>query len=199
MATPQRSLARRLAALCLVIVASIVVTPAAPTARAANGEADAVPLRIAILDIQRIFQNAAAVKALQGRMREYVEAYRAETQGEEEGIRAAQQELAGKRDALSEENYENERRTLERRLIEAQAKVQQRKLRLDQTQQEGMAAVQAMLNAIVTEIANERGLTLILRKEQTVLNATALEITDAVLRRLNERLPTVEVAGPGPE
>jgi Skp family chaperone for outer membrane proteins len=40
---------------------------------------------------------------------------------------------------------------------------------------------------------------LILRKEQTVLNATALEITDEVLNRLNARLPTIDIASPRSE
>lgn len=187
-----------LAAGCLAIVIALtphVAAPQAVTETETNIEPEPVPLRIAILDIQRVIQNAAAVKALQSRMREYVEAYRSETEKEEEEIRAAQQELASKRDAISPEQYEAERRMLEQRLIEAQATVQQRKQTLDQTQQQGMDQVQSALNAVVTEIANEEGLTLILRKDQTVLNATALEITDEVLSRLNERLPTAAVAG----
>jgi Skp family chaperone for outer membrane proteins len=161
-----------------------------------DGEEKQVPLNVAILDVQSVFQNAAAVKSIQVTMRTYIEAYRAGTQREEEEIRAAQQELARKRESLSGEQYEAERRKLEQRLLEAQARVQERKRGLDETQQQGMHAVQMALNSIVTEIANEQNLTLILRKEQTVLNATALEITDEVLNRLNARLPTIDISGP---
>jgi Skp family chaperone for outer membrane proteins len=160
-----------------------------------DGSEKQVPLNIAILDVQSVFQNAAAVKSIQVAMRTYIEAYRAGTQREEEEIRAAQQELARKRETLSREQYEAERRKLEQRLLEAQARVQERKRGLDETQQQGMNEVQSALNSIVTEIANEQGITLILRKEQTVLNATALEITDEVLNRLNARLPTIDIAG----
>jgi Skp family chaperone for outer membrane proteins len=164
-----------------------------------DGEEKQVPLNVAILDVQSVFQNAAAVKSIQVTMRTYIEAYRAGTQREEEEIRAAQQELARKRESLSGEQYEAERRKLEQRLLEAQARVQERKRGLDETQQQGMHAVQMALNSIVTEIANEQNLTLILRKEQTVLNATALEITDEVLNRLNARLPTIDIASPRSE
>ena len=164
-----------------------------------DGANKQVPLNVAILDVQSVFQNAAAVKSIQTAMRTYIEAYRAGTQREEEEIRAAQQELAEKRKTLSEKQYEAERRKLEQRLLEAQARVQERKRGLDETQQQGMNAVQMALNSIVTEIANEQGITLILRKEQTVLNATALEITDDVLNRLNARLPTIDIAGPRSE
>jgi outer membrane protein len=164
-----------------------------------GGDRNKVPLNIAILDVQGVFQNAAAVKSIQVTMRAYIEAYRAGTQREEEEIRAAQHELAKKREVLSGEQYEAERRKLEQRLLEAQARVQERKRGLDETQQQGMNAVQSALNSIVTEIANEKGITLILRKDQTVLNATALEITDEVLKRLNARLPEIEIATPGSE
>jgi outer membrane protein len=164
-----------------------------------GGDSNKVPLNIAILDVQGVFQNAAAVKSIQVTMRAYIEAYRAGTQREEEEIRAAQHELAKKREVLSGEQYEAERRKLEQRLLEAQARVQERKRGLDETQQQGMNAVQSALNSIVTEIANEKGITLILRKDQTVLNATALEITDEVLKRLNARLPEIEIATPGSE
>ena len=180
----------------LMVACLAVGTCGGPSLAASeDGGKEQVPLNVAILDVQSVFQNAAAVKSIQTAMRTYIEAYRAGTQREEEEIRAAQQELATKRESLSEEQYEAERRKLEQRLLEAQARVQERKRGLDETQQQGMNAVQRALNSIVTEIANEQGLTLILRKEQTVLNATALEITDEVLNRLNARLPTIDIAG----
>jgi len=90
---------------------------------------------------------------------------------------------------LSEAAYEQERRKLEQRLLRAQAVVQERKRNLDQTQLQGMGRIQTELNRVVTELAEERALTLILRKDLTVLAAAALEITDEVLARLNVRLP----------
>ena len=55
----------------------------------------------------------------------------------------------------------------------------------------------SLFESIVAEIANDLELTLILGKDQTVLVATQLEITDQVLQRLDAQLPTVEVADPG--
>ncbi len=200
-------LIRTLAAASIVVGALIGAEPAISDdsgagntgSEGSEGSEQQVPLNIAILDVQSVFQNAAAVKSIQANMRAYIEAYRAGTQREEEEIRAAQQELASKREGLSGEEYEAERRKLEQRLLEAQARVQERKQGLDETQQQGMNAVQMALNTIVTEIASEKGITLILRKDQTVLNATALEITDEVLKRLNARLPEIEIASPRSE
>jgi Skp family chaperone for outer membrane proteins len=155
-----------------------------------------VPLSIAILDVERVLRSAEAVKDIRAKLRKSMDAYRTETQREEEEIRKAQQELAEKLSVLSAEDYETARRRLEQRLAAAQVKVQQRRRSLDQAQTQAMGEVQNALNGIVAEIANERDLTLILRKEQAVLVATQLEITDEVLRRLDSRLPSVEVAAP---
>lgn len=179
----------RAALLGLILTAGLTAAPPVTAA-------EQVPLRIAILDVNRVFQNARAVKAIQSELRAYIDAYRSGTEREEEAIADAQRELAQKRDSLSPEAYDAERRKLEQRLVRAQARVQERKRGLDRAQQQGMYQVQATLNRIVTEIANERGLTLILRKDQTVLSATALEITDEVLRRLNAELSSVDVALP---
>ncbi len=154
--------------------------------------ASVVPLQIAILDVDRVFQEAAVVTAARDHIRSALDAYRAETQVEEEEIRAIQRELEGRREELSEDAYEQQRRKLERRLLRAQAVVQERKRSLDQTHLQVMGRVQGALNRIVADIANERSLALILRKDLTVISARSLEITDEVLVRLNEVLPDFE-------
>ncbi len=163
---------------------------------AAAAAEESLPLRVAILDVNEVLRNAAAVRNIRARLHAFMEAYRTDTQKEEEEVRAAQQELGRKRAILSAEAYEVERRQLEQRLAQAQANVQQRRRGLERAQAEGMAVVQGALNRIVTEIASEQSLTLILRKDQTVLVATPLEITDEVLRRLDARLPSVEIRSP---
>jgi len=60
-----------------------------------------------------------------------------------------------------------------------------------------MFEVQKSLNKIVVDIAKEHNLTLVLRKEQTVLVATPLNITAVVLQRLDEAVPTIKVSEPG--
>ena len=50
-----------------------------------------------------------------------------------------------------------------------------------------------MLKQVVEQLRKERGLNLILRSEQTAYVDPALDITDEVLRRLDQQLPTVTV------
>lgn len=153
--------------------------------------------RIAVLDVDRVRRTAAAVQSIREQLNGYMDAYRAETLKEEQDIRAAEEEIAGKRALLTPDEYATERRKLEQRLAEAQGRVQRRREALERSHGEAMQRVQDALGRIVTEMATEKGLNLILRKEQVVFVINSIEITDEVLRRLNQQLPSTVVAKPG--
>lgn len=155
------------------------------------------PQRMAVLDIERVRRNAVAVQAIRSQLGGYLEVYRTETQKEEQQIRAAQDELAGKRAVLSPDDYAEERRKLEGRLVEAQGRVQRRRQSLERVNAEAMEQVKQTLEVIVAEIAREQGLSVILRKDQVVFVSPVLEITDEVLRRLDQRLPSIAIGDPG--
>jgi outer membrane protein len=167
-------------------------------AMAPAGAADPIAApRIAVLDVDRVRRNAAAVQAIRTQLGGFLEVYRADTQKEEQEIRAAQEELARKRAQLSADGYAEERKQLEERLADAQGRVQRRRQALERVNMEAMEQVKQTLEAIVAEMAAERQLTIILRKDQAVVFAvSAVEITDEVLRRLDQRLPSVRIAAP---
>ena len=67
---------------------------------------------------------------------------------------------------------------------------------MDRAQGEAMGKIQNSLNKIVTAFSTEQGISLILRKDQTILAGKALQITKVVLDRLNAAMPTIKVAAP---
>ena len=56
-----------------------------------------------------------------------------------------------------------------------------------------MRKVELTLTDIVTDMAKKKKLTLILRKEQTVLAAPSLSITKEVLRLVEEKMPSLKI------
>lgn len=171
---------------------------AAVVVAAAHGAAaQEVTRGIAILDMKHVLGNATAVRDIRDQVRAYIEAYRAETEAEDKQLREAEQELARKRPVLAPEAFSDERRKLEQRVLDARGRVEQRKRALNVAQNDAMREVQTALNRVVTEIAQEQSILLILSKENAILVAKTLEVTDAVLERLNQQLPTVTVPKPG--
>lgn len=183
-----------------VLWALVVVASLAHPVSAQDQEQDqeqTIPLKIAIIDVDAIQRNAVAVKEIRSQIGKYRSAFQADIQKEETELRNANQELARQRTILSPEAFAEERRKFEQRLITVQQKVQLRKQELEKAQIGAMRQVQAALNEIITGIAKERKLTLILRENQVVLSATALKITDEVLARLDQKLPSISVPEPG--
>jgi Skp family chaperone for outer membrane proteins len=59
-----------------------------------------------------------------------------------------------------------------------------------------MQTIQGQLTQVIEEVVAERNLALVLPRSQVVFSAEPLEITDIVLERLNQRLPSVPIALP---
>ncbi len=177
----------------LYLALAAVILAAGP----APGHAQEISaVRLAILDVGRVLRDATAVNGIRTQLTSYMDSYRADTQKEEQSLRSAQDELGRKRTILSAEAFAAERAKLEKRLGDAQAKVQDRRQSLERVHAEAMQKVQDVLANIVTAVGNEKNLTLILRKDQTVFAAPSYDITEEVLRRLNKELPSVKIGNP---
>jgi Skp family chaperone for outer membrane proteins len=177
----------------LLLAVALLALLAAPTAVPAQ---EAAGVRLGILDVGRALRDASAVKGIRSQLDGYMDSYRADTQKEEQSLRAADAELGRKRTVLSAEAFAAERQKLEQRVAAAQGKVQDRRQSLERVHAEAMQKVQDALAGIVSAIAKERGLTLILRKDQTLFALPSYEITEEAMKRLDKQLPSVKIGNP---
>ena len=164
--------------------------PAVPRAQ------ELAPPVLAIIDVQKVRRNSTAVKALSKRIAKQKVQHQDELREQERSLRKADQELTRQRSILSPEAYAQKRGELERRVATLQREAQNRKRGLDKVFAQGMAKVQAELNKVATEIAEEHGLDLILSKTTVVLVKPKFELTQEAVRRLNARLPDLPAAQP---
>ena len=162
-----------------------------------KGQIVEVQIPVAVLDVQRILIDALAVKNIREQITKYGTKFEVEIEKERKEIRTANQELARQRTILSPEAFAEKRRKFEQRVVEVQRLVQQRQRELDKSRNEAMIVVNKAYTGIVSKIANERNLAVILRKNQTAYAVTSLDITKEVLSRLDKKLPTVKVSKPG--
>ena len=181
--------------LCALFVWPLATLPV--TAQQTEERKGTIRVKMAVIDIEAIRREAAAVKEIRAQFKQYDKALQADVQKEDQELRNAQQALTRQRAILSPDAFAEERRTFEQRVVKLQRAVQGRKRELDRALNDAMFKVQKALNKVVVELAQEHGFTLLLRKDQTVLVAKPLEITDLVLQRLNEQLPSVQVSEPG--
>lgn len=184
----------------LILNQPVLAQQAAPAReKAGQKEKRFIPVRIplGVLDVQAVLRNASAVKNIRDQITKYGTEFEKEIEKERGELRKANQELARQRTILAPEAFAEKRREFEQRVVEVQRLVQQRQRELDASRNVAMGTVNEAYIEIVSNLAAERNLAMIMRKSQTVFSVGTLDITKDILDLLNKKLPTVKVAQPG--
>ncbi len=150
----------------------------------------------AIIDVQKVLRDSTAIKGLNQEIEKRRDAYQEELRKKEEELRAADQELTRQRAILGADVFAQKRQELEHKVGMLQREVQERKRSLDQSFASGLSQVQAELAVVAKDIAEAKGLDLILSKATVVIVKPEFEVTEEASQLLNERLPVVTVALP---
>ena len=177
-----------------LVALSVALTIGAASAQEAE---PAAPIPVAIVDMAKVRQSSTALRSIAEQINSYRAEFQKDIQEEEASLREANQELSRQRTIVSAEAFQEARKEFEARVANVQRTVQQRKSDLEGAREIAMGELQQALNVVIAEVAQEKGLLLILRRDQTVLSAKTLEITDEVTERLNAQLPDVTVPKPG--
>jgi len=189
---PERPLRRRFVLGLAGIATAICLMAGQPR----NALAELPASVVAVVDVQFILQEAAASRSIQKQLEVQRETYQNEISKQEDRLRAVEQELNRQRSVLSPDEFAQKRREFEQQVADVQRTVQARKRVLDQAFNESMTKVRDTVLQIVTEVAGEQKATLVLAKQQVVLAEKSLDLTSAVLERVNRKLPTVPVTVP---
>ena len=165
--------------------------------KAEKGEFVEIKIPVAVLDVQAILRDAKAVKSIRKQITKFGSNFENEIEKERAEIRKANQELARQRTILSPDAFAEKRRKFEKRVVAVQRLVQKRQRELDKTRNQAMGVVNKAYTEIVSKVAKENNLAVIVRKAQTAFSVKELDITSEILTRLDKKLPTVKVAEPG--
>lgn len=169
--------------------------PGAPAAPAAAAAAPATgPLKvpvIAVVDVQRIMQEANASKGISKSFESLRDTYQKEISTLEDKLRKQEEELRKQQTVLAPDALANKRRDFEKQVGEVQKTVQARKRVLENSLNEAMAVVHKTMVEVVAEVARERSANLVLARQQFVLVDTQMDVTDTVMERVNKKLPQV--------
>ncbi|MDV7338869.1 OmpH family outer membrane protein [Terasakiella sp. A23] len=152
-----------------------------------------VPLKVAVVNFQKVMAVAAAPKGIREQVKTIRDKYREEVQKEDAALQTAQQALAQKQAILSPDAFKEERRKFDQQLRDVQKRVQQKKLNLQKAQNEALEKVNSALRDVILAYSAEQGYTLVLRRVNTVVVADKYDISDAIIKRLNEKVPSVKV------
>ncbi len=152
---------------------------------------------VGVIDFQRVVKESAAGRSVRDQMDKRRTTLQKEIKSIRQELETARAALSTREPGLSEAEFSAKRQAMRKRVGELQGIVQSRQREMDAMFNYGMGQIDIALIAILKELAEERGINLILnagRGRGLVLFAEKrIVITDEALRRLNVRLPTVEL------
>lgn len=177
----------------LWLLALTLLCAASGSAFAAPSAAEVKPSVVAIVDVQRILQASKAATSVQEQLEKQRSKFQDEITAEEADLREAEKSLTKLRETASADAYAEQEQKLRQRFLTVERHVQARRKAWDQAHTDSMATVREGIIAIVSEIAQEKGVNLVVVKQQVIWNNQNIDITEEVLSRLDKKLPTIQV------
>ena len=168
--------------------------PAAPAPAPAPAQAAPQQMEapvVAVVDVNEVLQRSKAGQVMYPQFDKLKKGYEDELNKERDAVNAEGQQLDGQRAVLAPEAFAQRVSQLRQKDQALANKVAERKRTLDATLSAGLAQIRNVLFQFSADIARERGINIVLPKEAVVIIARNLEITDEVLHRVDEKMPTM--------
>jgi Skp family chaperone for outer membrane proteins len=148
----------------------------------------------AIVDVQRVLGESAAGKSIQAQLETEGRKIRDQITKLDDELKNGENELKRQRSVMSADAFNEQAQALQRRQAEAQRIVQDRRDAFTKGQNDAVNVVGDNIRDIVQQLAAERHIGMVLRKEVVMSIADKnMDVTDDVIHRLNEKLPSVVV------
>jgi outer membrane protein len=167
-------------------------TPPAPAAAPAAPGAPTA-LSILVVDVQSLLQNSKSAKMVRQQIEQKRAEYAKEISQEEQTLRHERDALQRQQASLSAEQLNQKGRDFQQKVNELDKSVQSKRQALERSNGEALEKIQGAMLKIITALAKDRKANLVFQRSELVLFDQAFDVTDEVLQKLDEELPTLTV------
>jgi Skp family chaperone for outer membrane proteins len=151
---------------------------------------------IVTVDVQQILRDSLVAKDVQAQMDQRTDRYTKEVTSQENDLQKTQEELEKERTTLAPDAFNERMRDFQRRYDALDNRVQATRQALQQSYNDAMTKVETTALQIISDIAAERKANLVVAKAAVLFEAPELDITQEVIKRLDVKLPQVQLAAP---
>jgi outer membrane protein len=202
---PVLSLVVLMAAICGVAAGDQAqqapATPTAPAAGAATPAASPAPpaaspqpLNVMVVDIQTLLRKSKAAGMVRQQLEQKRAEYAKEVSTQNEALRHDSEALQQQASSLSPDALNQKKQEFQQKRSEFDKNVQSKRQALERSEAEASEKIQTVIRDIVTEIATEKNVNLVFQSTQLVILSPSFNVTDTVLQKLDERLPSLTVS-----
>ncbi len=146
---------------------------------------------IAIVDVDKVFAEAKAAKALQSHIKTKKEAFQKEFSAKEKELKAAETTLMAEQGKLPAEEFGKKRKAYEEKIIETQKLFKKRRADLDGGLAKAMQELRKSVVEAAAVVADEKKIDIVLTRESVLIAEKALDITSDVLTKLDAKVSDI--------
>jgi outer membrane protein len=174
-------------------VARAQQTPPAAAPAPAATPAAATSLNVLVVDVQSLLQNSKSAKMVRQQIEQKRAEYAKDISHQEEALRKERDALQREQSKLSAEALNQKGREFQQKVNDLDKSVQGKRQALEHSNAEALEKIQGAMLKIITEIAKTRKANMVFQRSELVLFDQSFDVTDEVLQKLDEELPTVTV------
>lgn len=156
------------------------------------------PLSVLVVDPGKIHREAKVMISIRSQLEGLRQRFMAELKGEETQLMTSERDLQQQRASMAQDVFNQRAQEFQKRVITFQEKQQQRSGQIDGAQRNAMDQMRQRLFRIVEDTARRRNATMVVENTTMLYYDSGLDVTDEVLRRLDQELPTLTVVVPQP-
>ena len=151
------------------------------------------PLTIMVVDVQALLQNSKSAKMVRQQIEQKRAEYAKEISHQEETLRQERDALQRQQSSLSAEALNQKGREFQQKVNDLDRNVQGKRQSLERSNAEALEKIQEVMLKIITDIAKDRKANMVFQRSELVLFDQNFDVTDEVLQKLDEQLPTLTV------
>jgi Skp family chaperone for outer membrane proteins len=146
-----------------------------------------------VVDVQALLQNSKAAKMVRDQIEAKRADYAKEISHQEEALRQERDTLQRQQASLSAEQLNAKGREFQAKVNELDRDVQAKRQALERSNADALQKIQDVMVKIISDIAKERKANLVFQRSELVLFDQGFDVTDQVLQKLDEQMPTLTV------
>jgi outer membrane protein len=148
----------------------------------------AAPMKMAVIDVQRVLANSSAGKAASDRLKKMQDDRVARAKAMDDEIQKLDADINNKKLSLSEDKLSDLQKQLSDKKIAAQRYAQDAEREMGEARDRELLALENKIKPVIDQLGKEMGLAMIFNKFESglVYASDAIDITDIVIKRFNE-------------
>lgn len=173
-------------ALVIVVLSLLAISGFVPASAHA-----ATPLRIGIVDVDKVMAESKAALDLQTQLQAKKESFQKEFSNKEKQLKETETSLVKEKDTLSAEEFAKKRKAYEEKIMDTRKLFQKSRNALDQGLSNAMQQLRKNIVESTAAVAEEKGYDVVLTRESVLIAANTLDITNDVLAKLDAKITKI--------